>query len=250
MDNEGKKIILDEILSDITYYLYPELLIEEYQNLGLDSKTDKEKLEKYSVLLSDIRHAYDKVSRYDVYFEYFYTDSDKIQKFEQVKHHIHVYLQDVDTLKNKLQNLLGNLKNDINSVAENRQEISSSLKDAIDTVGEIFEPILKYRRQHVHKGSRFMEDDLLKAENNELLKEVLINPLFEKMINQDYKPKAIEKLKVIQEQSFNTAKGRWLNNAKKSKVTILKFLNKILEIIQPSLYQFLNIKSMKEILKK
>lgn len=248
MITQPQNHIIDEMLADFGFYLNPNLLKEEYQNLLDSSKVNKENLEKYNLLLISVNYAWQKTSRYELYFQEFYSNSENIEKFEELKHHIHAYLQDVDTLKNKIENLFGALKNDLKKVAINKDEISGFFQAGIDKTGEVFSGVLRHRVQHVHRNLQFTDGDLLKAENAHRVLEMFSNPTFDAMLNQEYKPIAIAKLKKDKEESFDVAKKRWIKTAQKNNEQTLGFLASILGVIRPSLCKFLEIKPTKEIL--
>lgn len=107
IDNKTNYII-DEMLGDFGFYKDPQLLKEEFQKM-IDSKSANiTGIEKYTGLLSNINYSWRKTLKYEHYFEKFYTTDNSVENFEALNHHIHAYLQDMDTLKNKIKLLLDN----------------------------------------------------------------------------------------------------------------------------------------------
>lgn len=244
MTGEKQENIIDKILGDLSIYLYPELLKEQYKNSLDFSKIKKQNLEKYLLLISNINYAWKKVAKYDIFFQEFYSSSQKIERFEELNHHIHAYLQDMDTLRNKMLNLLGALKNDLKGIASDKKEVFDFIQAGINKTNKIFEGILKYRVQHVHDGMRFLDGELLKAENAHRVIEMFSNSILSETINPDYKPIIIKKLKSDKEESFSEAKNRWVRIAQNNSKQITGFLNSMLGILRPSIYQFLHVKSI------
>lgn len=242
---------IELILADFVIYQKPNYLMKEYQELFDISSADLKNLEKYRKSISNIRYAWRKILVYKKYFSDFYPESDeKIKDFEALNHHIHAYLQDMDTLKNKVLNFLYELKKDLKKVAINKEDIEIFIKAGVDKTLESFEGVLKYRRQHVHNGMRFIDGDLLKSENARASLEMFDNPVFDSMLNQKYKPELITKIKEEEKEGFESGKERWIKMAENNNVQTTGFLKETLEIIQPSLYQFLKIESSVDILKK
>lgn len=246
---EQKTNTIDEILADLAFYLNPDFLQEKYKNLLDVSRINGIDLKKYYESISNIRWAWQKTLKYDFYFEEFYPTSDKIGKIEALNHHIHAYLQDMDTLKNKIEVFLGESKNDINKIAINKIEVGKFYKAGIEKNIEVFKEILKYRNPHVHRGMRFLDGDLLKAENAYHGQEIYKNPIFDGRRNQEFEAEFIAKLEKEKGESFSAAKARWIEMARNNNEQTSGFLNDTLKIIRPSLYQYLKIRTLKEIFK-
>lgn len=248
MLTQNQNHTIDEILGDFGVYLYQDILKDEFKNSFDVSKLNKKNLEKYNNLLISVNYAWQKILRYEIYFQEFYSNSEKIDKTEELNHHIHAYLQDMDTLKNKIENLFFELKKDIKKIAINKDEIEGFFQAGVDKTKEVFNGVIEHRIQHVHKNFQFMDGDLMKAENAQRVIDMLNNPVMTSVINQDYKPVAIAKLEKDKIESFDVAKARWVKTAKNNSGQTSGFLASILGAIKPSLYQFLDIKPTKDIL--
>lgn len=241
--------ILNEIIADLGAYMEPDLFKDGYKDLLNSTKVSKKELHKYNRLLSSIHYAWKKTTKYEIYFSEFYSNSDKIENFEQLNHHIHAYLQDADTLKNKIQNLFGALKNDLKQVVINKKEVSDFLETGIQKTGEVFEGILQHRRDHIHHGTRFTDNDLLKAENAYTSIQLMSQPVFDAILNQDRKQELLAKLEKQKDESFEVAKARWIKTAHDNNIQTAGYLDAILKVLRPMLYDYLNIKEMKEIMR-
>ncbi|MEK7453244.1 MAG: hypothetical protein AAB614_03350 [Patescibacteria group bacterium] len=241
--------ILDEMMADLCLHQDPKFLKIEYSRLIDASKTNQVGIEKYRQSFSNLRYAWKKTLKYKNYFEYFYPQSGQIDKIEALNHHIHAYLEDMETLKNKIEVLFGEMKNDIKKVASNKKDIDEFFKAGIEKTKEVFAQVSKNRGEHRHRGMRFFDSDLLKAENaHRFLEEIITTPQFDAMLNQEYKPQLIEKFTKEREESFEIAKKCWIEMAKGNDEQTTGYLDAVLKGARSPLYQFLNIKPVQEII--
>lgn len=243
-----KSQAIDEILGDFGVYENPQFLFEQYAKQIDITSIDAPNLKKYSELLSNIRYAWQKTLKYKKYFDDFYPPADKVEDFEALNHHIHAYLQDMDILKNKIEVFLGEAKNDIKKVVANKKEIDDFFKTGVEKTKKVFEGISKHRNPHTHKGMRFFDGDLLKAENASHFGEMIKNPMFNGVLNQEAIPRLVEKLKKQKEESFIVAKNRWIQTAIKNDAQTSGYLDALLRGVKPSLYKFLKIRPIIETL--
>ncbi|RJO61208.1 hypothetical protein C4544_03495 [candidate division WS5 bacterium] len=248
MPEEIKKVRhpIDEMFADFGFYKDPKMLKVEFWGLIDTKSANAAGIEKYLELLSYIQYAWQKVLKYEKYFAVFYTSDQSIENFEALYHHIHAYLQDMDTLKNKIEVFFGALKNDLKKSASNKEDVIAFIDAGIKKTYEVFDGILKYRHPHVHSGMRFMDGDLLKAETAHFAIEMFSNPTFDALLNQEYKPELIAKFEKEKKESFEVARARWVGMAHNNNEQTSGYLDSLLEAVRPSLYQFLNIKSVKE----
>lgn len=245
---EEKRHAIEEIMADFAFYQNPNLLRWEYSSLLDVSKTNREGLKKYMQLFFSLRRAWQKTLRYKKYFEDFYPPAEKIEKIEALNHHIHAYLQDMTALKNKIEVLLGEMKNDIKKIASNKSDIDMFFRAGVEKTKEVFSGVSKHRDEHHHRGMQFFDNDLLKAENAYGFMEMLNNPLFNAMVNQEYKPEVIAKFTKEKEESFEVAKKRWVEIANKNDEQTTGYLDELLKGVRPTLYQFLNIRPVQDII--
>lgn len=241
-----KRHILDEMMTDFAFYQDPRLLKIEYSGLLDVSKVNSADIKKYVMSFFNLRYAWQKTLKYKKYFEEFYPPEEKIEKIEALNHHIHAYLEDMTTLKNKIEVLLGEMKNDIKKVASNRKDIDEFFVAGVQKTKEVFAQVSKYRDEHRHRGMRFFDGDLLKAENAHGFLEIISNPNFDAMLNQEYKPEIVAKFTKEKEESFDVAKRRWVEMSGRNDEQTTGYLDALLEGVRPSLYQFLNIKPVQE----
>ena len=129
---ENKKIpnVIDEMLLDFGVYIDPKILKDDLGKLLDITSANTDGIKKYRELLSNVKFAWQKTLKYKHYFEEFYPPVEKVEKFEALNHHIHAYLQDMIILKNKIEVLLGEMKNDIKKIASNKSEIDTFLRQA------------------------------------------------------------------------------------------------------------------------
>src|SRR3989338_756600 len=245
MENKIKSIntqhIIDEMMGDFFFHQDPHLLKQEYRAFFDPSEVNQNMLKKYMVLFSNVRYAWQKTLRYKNYFENFYPPADKINEIEALNHHIHAYLEDMITLKNKIEVLFGKMKNDIKKVAVNKTDIDAFFKAGVEKTKKVFSGVSKHRDRHRHRGMRFFDNDLLKAENAQGSLQMLSIPVFDATLNKEYKPEIIAKFMKEKEESFVIAKKRWIEMARKNDAHTTGYLDAIFDGIRPSLYQFLNI---------
>lgn len=240
--------ILDEIMTDFYFHQDPKLLKIEYSRFIDASKAKQAEIKKYIRLFSNLRYAWQKTLKYTNYFEYFYPQTGQIDKIEALNHHIHAYLEDMETFKNKIEVLFGEMKNDIKKVASNKKDIDEFFKAGIKKTREVFAQISTHRGEHRHRGMRFFDPDLLKAENAHRFLEIIASPQADAMLNQEYKPQLIEKFNKEREESFEIAKRRWIEMVKRNDEQTTGYLDTILKGTRSPLYQFLNIKPVQEII--
>jgi hypothetical protein len=244
-NNIQQSHLINEILADFNFYIEPNILKPEFHNLFDFNSVHIDGVKKYQEILSNIQYAWQKVMKYKKYFNTFYT-AGEIENFEALNHHIHAYLQDMATLKNKIEVLFGALKNDLKKIASNKDDIIVFIEAGINKILEVFKEVSDYRNPHVHDGRRFMDGELLKAENAHRTLEMFSNPIFDAMLNQDYKPELVAKLEKTKQESFEKSKKHWVELATDNNEQVTGFLHAILETVRPVLYQFLNIKPVKE----
>ncbi|MCE9585063.1 hypothetical protein K8Q94_00355 [Candidatus Nomurabacteria bacterium] len=240
MPNKIIQTEIDKILGELAFYNEPELLKEEYRKfLKVGKNFNKEKSKKYSQSLASINWFIKKVAKYKIYFSEFYPCStDNIQKHEALEHHIHAYLEDIITVKTKTTNYIGELKNDLKQVVENKKEISNSLDWLKEQIYKTFEGISTQRDQHRHRGFKFVDGDITNAEMAHIMlgKDSLFKGHFT-----DY---AIEKFKAQKEESFEKAKKSWLENTLKNYDQIEGLANEMVKRTKPFLYQYLDIEPL------
>jgi hypothetical protein len=246
---KNNTLLIDEILADFFVFFDPKILKKEYINLIDVGSLNRAGLEKYQQLLINVKDIFKKTLRYAKYFENFYPpEAVGIEKYEALSYHIHAYLEDASILKNKIEVMLGVMKNDLIKVASNDKEIKEFFKAGIQKNNEVFKGILSHRDPHHHRGMMFRDGTLLKAENAHKEIEMLSRPPFSEMLNQKYKPELMEKLEKEKKESFEAAKNHWVDIAQKNDEQMTGYLGGLLEAVKPPLYQFLGIDSVKDII--
>lgn len=230
--------VIDAILADLAMYDNPQYLKPEYQKILLESIQAQKKplIKKYFSTLSNLRAAWQKVLRYEVYFSEFYTNSKQIPPHEALNHHVHSYLQDMTTLKNKIQVCLGEVKNDCKKEFINKSDIEEFFNEAIKKTEIVFEQISQLRDPHHHKGPRFLDADIFKAETAHFINTAISDSKFPLPINEALKPELLEKLEKNKSEAFEVAKLRWISTAKSNAIEITGYIDMLLALVKPNFY--------------
>lgn len=247
MATNTKINVITEILAELAVYQNPNLLLERFTGLLDTSKVNNADLKKYAQLLSNIEYVWKKTLRYEKYFADFYPSSEEISKIEALNYHIHSYLEDSTILMNKIIVLLNTMKNDIKKVASNKDQIKEFYDAGVTKTQEVFGGISRHRDPHHHSGMRFLDGSLLRAENAENTIKLVENPIFGEMVNPKFKSEFIAKQQKEKEESFDNAKTRWIEMARRNNEQSSGYLNALLDGIRPNLYDFLHIKRTSEI---
>lgn len=233
---------LDKVLANLTVYSEPDLFVPEHTAKFKKGKQFQiKKIKRYNELLLSISWFVKKVARYEIYFEKFYTTDPAIPQFEAVEHHIHSCLEDVATVKNKIEEYLNALKNDLNQIAINKKEVKAALTWLNGQVYKAFEKMLDLRNPHRHKGYKFVDGNITDAEMAyRMLAES--SPLRSRL--SEHGIHAFEqKLKEAPEK----AKKQWVENARKNRIQVEGIANEVIEKTQDFLYQYLDIQPEYEI---
>lgn len=228
---------LEKISGDLVGYIHPEYFLEEFKDKILPgSKFSKELAEKYYTILMSISYFLKKLSKYEIYFLEFYPNTENISYYDALEHHIHAYLEDVETLKNKLNHYLGCLKNDIKKVATNKKEVSEALEFLTGQVFKTFEKVSTLRASHRHKGSIFVDTNIINGQVAEYM-------LSDKNLLKDrLTPYAFDHFAKEKSESFEKAKIFWVKNVKKNLPQVNGITNDILHRTKSFLYILLDIK--------
>lgn len=242
--------VIDAILSDLVLYENPDLLKPEYQSIVATLTLNIDLIKKHSTSLLNVRAAWQKALRYEVYFAEFYPTSNSIPVFEALNHHVHGYLQDMTTLRNKIEVWLGEFKNDSKKEFENKKDVEEFYDAAIAKTQEVFGGVTKHRDTHQHKGPRFLDPDILKAETAHFASEFISNPKFPLPLNQAAVPDILAKLQKNENEAFEIAKERWVKTAHDNGVQATGYLNSVLALARPNLCRLLGIRPMIEIFSK
>jgi len=242
--------LIDQISFDLFVYQNPSILLDGPKKLINVSKANQQALKKYSQLLFNIRYAWQKTIKYKAYFSDFYPPEEKIEKVEALNHHIHAYLQDMDTFKNKIETFLNSLKKDLMAMASNKKEIKEMFEKLSSSITSAFGGVADARNPHTHHGMRFIDGDLLKAENAMGAIQAIQSEAFSPFINKEMVPKFLEDRLKEKEENFELAKERWLKNATKNNEQTAGLLNAILKAAEDPLYQFLDITPTKTLFSK
>lgn len=142
---------------------FDKLIIFCTEQFDLDLLLNKRKpTDKKEILLLDVYHRLndvktvaDRIKRYRIYFESFYPDSEqKITHAEALEYHLHSYLQDFYSFKEKAKKIINLLKNRLKLFdIENLEEVKVLLIHTVDQLEKSMESTTSTRRRHVHDSS-------------------------------------------------------------------------------------------------
>lgn len=229
---------LNRLLANMTVYSNPDLLLKEFTQ-GIDfNAADQNGIKKYQGFLTEIKWAHEKVLKYPVYFSEFYSQSENIPDHEALEHNIHSYIEDLNILRNKIHVFLGNLKNDLKKVAENKEEIEEALKFATNQIYEVFQKVSDTRNPHNHGTKRVKDGDIVDVEFARMAQDVNF-PLRER-----FKPEFLEELKKRENESFEKAKAKWVEMAKNNSIQTSGLVEEVMNRNKNFLYQLLDMKPL------
>lgn len=238
MSQNSEITTLNRILAELGFYENPNILKKEAQE-GIDFRNvDKKEINKYRVVLTNIKWAQEKVLKYPLYFEEFYADPDSVPKHEALEHHVHAYIEDLNILRNKIHVFLGVLKNDLKKAATNKDEVNAALKFLEAQIYDVFKNVSDTRNPHNHKGNIFKDGDIVDVE----FARMSLDKNFP--LRSRFKPEFIEELKKQEVDSFDKAKAKWIERAQKNNEQTSGLVEDVLSRNRDFLYQLLNIKPL------
>jgi len=105
--------------------------------------------------INDIHTIIERLGRYDVYFDAFYPENDsQISDAEAIEYHLHSYLQDFYSLNEKVNRLLGYIKNNIKHFdVGNPDVVKKLLEHLLNQVGNGLKQVNNLRGDQVHDMS-------------------------------------------------------------------------------------------------
>lgn len=225
------------LLFDIAAHVNPKLLKDSDQFIAPANTFDFKKLEEYRGLVSSVDFASKKTAKYGLYFSEFYPVSDKIPPYEALEHHVHSYLEDLDILENKLVTFLTTLKNDLKRVhPDDKPQITTEFEAIVKKISRAFNSVSEFRNPHHHKGSRYMDSDLLDSQFAATM--LGWSHTFNDLITDDGK----EYFKKQEVESFEKAKKIRIKQAEENSEKITKLLNWLFNSLDRTIYEFLGIK--------
>jgi hypothetical protein len=225
----------DLLLFEIRVHLDPQILSNPDE---IDSsRLNRKRLKKYSDLIHTMMMAFKKVQKYEIYFSKFYASTEEITEPEALEHHVHAYLQDLTILSNKIGVFLDILKSDLKQVASNKAEICTSIDNVKKRVLRTFKKVKDTRDPHQHKGSRFLDYDITRANS---IRSMMQNG--NKLFRDKLKPGALDYLDGEATKSFERAKTYYIARAKLNEEGLSKLMSMFFWSIEGLIYQFLGIK--------
>jgi hypothetical protein len=221
----------------------PEMLLEAFRPDYDLSAIDDTLLKKYREMFSNVGYAKDKVKRYPVFFESFYPDvASGITFDEAFNHHVHAYLQDMDTLKNKLEAYADHIRKDVSATATNSDEVSAYYRELKQMISSSFEGTSEYRNPHVHHGPRFIDGAALRAENARKGREI-----FGSMFQNADPDRATEFFQEQEEEeraASDEAKTHWIAMAQRNNEKIAGLVDTVVAASANHLFHLLGMEEM------
>lgn len=229
---------------DIAVYLNPKILNDpERYGIGT-SNVDLKILKRYYALISSVIDVLDRVLRYEIYFEEFYANSEKIPNDEALEYHVFSYLEDSTILKNKLEVLLNDLKQDLGKIASNGNELKEAIRDLISQINDAFKTVKDVRDPHHHRGEKFKDGAIASAR---WVRDILSD---DHPLRDSLKPQFVEHLRKKGIESFTKAKKHWVAQAKKNNAETERAIETIFSAVAPYIYVLLEIEPISKRLEK
>jgi len=234
MEEKNERSEFDKVMADILVYSHPEYFLPSY-TIGLKrgKRFSLKNIEKYWIIFTTINWFIKKISKYELYFIDFYPVQEKISMYDALDHHIHAYLEDMETLKNKLVVFITNLKNDLKKIAVNKKEIDYAFKKLAEKVISVFK-CSQQRGEHRHGNFMFVDAHTTEGKMAEIL---LVQENFRNTLTQH----GLEKLQKMKQDSLNQGKEWWSKNASNNYKQLCELVDEVVKRNKKFLYEFLDI---------
>lgn len=227
---------IDRIAVELFFYANPTLFKDDQDNqLKKGKRYDHRKIEEYVEIVMNINWFLKKISKYELFFEHFYPDNKQISKHDALEHHIHAYLDDMETLRNRLDGYVGKLKNDLKKTAKDKKKIELEYMQLKNEIFKSFSNVSENRNPHRHQGGRFLDINLVHAESANVMLE---NDFIRKRLS-EY---GVKKMEEKRTESFSKAKAEWVDKATKNYAQVLGLTETIFKMTNGILYNILDIK--------
>lgn len=167
---------------------------------------------QFFTAINDIAALFDKLAKYDVYFEDFYpANFDNISAAEALEYHLHSYLQDSYLVKERVENTLNLLKNKLNKYnLINILEIEKALKHVSNQIENALDSALVLRHKHVHRST---------VRDNDLSNAIMIHTILN--LKGQFSTTEINEMTSKYEVFLSTAKNKYMAQAKNNKSQVL-----------------------------
>lgn len=234
----SKKVLsgVDKLLGDLVMYLEPGYFLGEPHIPG--PRFSKEMCRKYHEFITAVNWFQKKIARYPLYFQSFYPADDDIKNYEALEHHVHAYLEDLETVRNKLHCYISSLRNDLKKFATNKEEIVAALNWLEGQVFKTFNNVSENRNPHRHKGFKFADKYITDGQMAEMALDKALP------IKAQLSEHGLQEMQKIKSESFEQGKKYWSENAVKNYEQVSSLTDAVLEKTKDFLYQFLDIKAI------
>jgi hypothetical protein len=227
---------LEKVLLNLLIYVNPEVVLPSYASELIKGKFfNLEMVKKYWQILSTIDWFVKKISKYESFFIYFYPNNEKISESDALEHHIHAYLEDVKTLKNKLLRFVISLKRDLKKIAINKKEIFPMFQILEEKITKPFVSVSKLRKEHRHLEGRFLDHYVADAQNASFF---LNQPLLKEIMTEE----GLAEMLVKKQNALIEGKGSWSKKAANNYWVLYGMANTVAKLTKNYLYQVLDLK--------
>lgn len=230
---------LFNIEGTLLIYLEPELFINDF---NIDAKKGPNykisTIKRYYRTITTVSWFSKKIGRYETYFANFYPDTNLIPRHEALEHHIHAYLEDIQTLRNKIMDrYLPQLSQDLCKIYENKKDVKETFKDIKKNVYSGFSQPSKVRSKHRHLGDKFSDPHLSNAESMFVL---LNNPNMKSQLSKW----GVQQVTQKENESFESGRQWWIQNTQKHKTQLDAVIDYVFGSTKEYLYTLLDIEEL------
>lgn len=230
-----KKSQIDILIFNLLIYLHPDFFLPPYNlEIKKGKNFDVKLVTKYWQILTTIDWFVKKISRYEIFFMEFYPTNEKITQFEALEHHIHAYLEDMETVKNKLTFFVDNLKKDLIKISTNKKEINEGFALLRGNIFQVFSSSY-LRVEHRHGKTRFADHYVV---DGQVAQTILEMPDIKNRLTET----GLEKVNNKLESSIIEGKKWWAKNAADNYQQIKGLVNEVMKRNSSFLYEVLEIK--------
>jgi len=208
-----------------------------------------ELLDLYKSRLYELKVIYEKLQKYPTYFTSFYN-SEVISNEDALEYHIHSFLADVYTYREKIAGLLGLMQN---KIPAEYVEDKRSLDDIRKIILNNFEPITSIRKNHTHPITDmgwYSDEGSLKIRNIKALESFLNTEGIKETVNWDYVRERLVVEDAEAVKALEESVERWTKNSASALHMIEQTIPKILDKVSFTIYMTVNIADASELLKK
>lgn len=200
-----------ESYKDLLKYFLDEFSLE----LLFNEKKPQNKKEEFLIdvfnRMNDIFSVFERLNRYPVYFEKFYPEPTLISEAEALEYHLHSYLQEIYSLREKMERLLNIIRKKAKLFKiVNTEDVDKIINHLKAQVKKGLNDVVEARDEHVHNKS-VRDLEITKARMLRLLREQGI--IDEKQFQEKYTA------------LIETSRQKYVHQAKKNSGELIKMMS-------------------------